>query len=162
MQLFLASQHFFELAAVDQLVEVGRAAHQRATHKHHRKAGPSRPHLQGIALAPHAEVAAVLQIMMRHPGRIKGLTRLLRKRIHRHSNDHHRVLRDRLLDLLHDGLLTGSNDRADRRVNTGFIQDGAGHEQSFERVFRQHPQHRANLEPCVGGYYLHSIGALQQ
>ena len=45
-----------------------RAAHQLALDEHHRKGRPARPHLQRIAPAPFAEVAAVLQVLVRHAG----------------------------------------------------------------------------------------------
>src|SRR5438552_7593030 len=57
-----------QLAALDELREIARPADQHAFDEHHRERRPPGPHLQREAPAPLAEVAAVLEILVREPG----------------------------------------------------------------------------------------------
>src|SRR5438045_4046269 len=76
-----------QLSARDQPRHIVRAADQHALHEHHGKGRPAGPHLEYEAAAVFAQIAAVLEILVREPGGIERLPRLLRKRIHAPADD---------------------------------------------------------------------------
>src|SRR5438309_233192 len=84
-----------QLSLLDQLRDIVRAADQHALHEHHGKGRPAGPHLEDEAAAVFAEIAAVLEVLVREPGGIERLSRLLRKRIHTHADDDDVVRRHR-------------------------------------------------------------------
>src|SRR6266853_3587298 len=72
------------LSLLDQPRYILRASDQHALHEHHGKGRPAGPHLEDEAAAVLAEVAAVLEVLVREPGSIQRLPRPSRKRIHAH------------------------------------------------------------------------------
>src|SRR3954467_11524775 len=91
-----------ELPALDEPLKLARAADQDPFDEHHRQRRPARPHLEREPLAPAAEVAAVLEILVREAGFVEELARLLRKWVLAHANYHDLVRRYRVLHLFHD------------------------------------------------------------
>src|SRR3954451_5882812 len=97
-----------ELPALEQALELARAADQDPFDENHRQRRPARPHLEREPPAPAAEVAPVLEIPVREPGVVEELARLLRKRILPHADHHDLIPRHRVVHLLHDvGAVTG-------------------------------------------------------
>src|SRR6267143_1312680 len=93
-----------QLAALDELCEVARAADQHALHEHHRNGRPAGPHLERKAPAPLAEIAAVLEIPVREPGLSEQLARFPRKRVLAHADLDDLVRRHGVADFHHDVL----------------------------------------------------------
>jgi len=63
----LIRKHAFgltKLSSFHQFFNITVTAHQHALDKHHGKCGPTRPHFEGVALAPFTEVTAVFQIVV--------------------------------------------------------------------------------------------------
>src|SRR5256885_15319229 len=115
------------LATLDQALKIARAADQDPFDEHHRQRRPPRPHLEDEPPAPAAEVAAVLEILVREPGVVEELARLLRKRVLLHADHHDLIRRHRVLHLFQD-LGTVSGDLCARsRMDLRFVEDTAGH-----------------------------------
>src|SRR5688572_22681253 len=117
-----------KLAAFEHRLEIARAADEHAFHEHHRQRRPAGPHLEREAAAPLAEVAAVLEVLVREPRVVEELARLLRKRVLLHADHHDVVRRDRGLHLFHDVGAIARDLRAHRRIDLVFAQDGSRHE----------------------------------
>src|SRR5712692_11667834 len=120
-----------ELPACDEALEILRSADEHALHEHHGKSGPAGPHLEHEALSPLAQVAAVLEILVREPGGVQRLSRLLRKRILPHADDDDAVRRHRRLDFLQDVGAVARDLFAHGGMDLRFGEDGAGHGVSF-------------------------------
>src|SRR3989475_12117603 len=116
-----------ELSLLDQPREILRAAAQHALHEHHGKGGPAGPHLEDEAAPPLAEIAAVLEVLVRETGGGERLPRLLRKRIHAHADDDDVVRRHRRLDLLQDVCAVARDLLAHGGMDLRFGEDSAGH-----------------------------------
>src|SRR6266852_6538005 len=116
-----------ELPACDEALEILRAADEHALHEHHGKSGPAGPHLEHEALSPLAQVAAVLEILVRETGGIERLPRLLRKWILAHADHDDAVRRHRRLDLLQDVGPVARDLLAHRGMDLRFGEDSAGH-----------------------------------
>src|SRR3954469_23081124 len=91
-----------ELAALDQALKIARAADQDPFDEHHRQRRPASPHLEREPLAPAAEVAPVLEILVPEARFVEELARLLRKRVLPHTDYDDLIPRDRVLHLFHD------------------------------------------------------------
>src|SRR5262245_7881637 len=57
-------EHSVELTALDELDEIVGAADERSLDEDHRKRRPAGPHLERVASPPHAEVRAVLEVLV--------------------------------------------------------------------------------------------------
>ena len=62
------AERALQLTAGHEPLELARAADQRALDEHHRKGRPAGPHLQRVAAAPLAEVAAELEVVVGDAG----------------------------------------------------------------------------------------------
>src|SRR6186713_962229 len=62
-----------ELAAADQLFEIGGAPDQHALDEDHRERRPAGPHLERVAAPPRVEVTAVFEILVRDAGGVERL-----------------------------------------------------------------------------------------
>src|SRR3954467_1818817 len=80
-----------ELPTLDEALELASAADQDPFDEHHRQRRPAGPHLEREPPAPAAEVAAVLEILVREPRLVEELARLLRKRVLLHA-DHNDLI----------------------------------------------------------------------
>src|SRR5439155_13814182 len=116
-----------ELSLLDQPREILRASDQHALHEHHGKGGPAGPHLEDEAAAPFAEIAAVLEVLVREAGGGERLPRLLRKRIHPHADDDDVVRRHGRLDFLQDVCAVARDLLAHGGMDLRFGEDSAGH-----------------------------------
>src|SRR5258706_52458 len=77
---------------------------------------------------PLAEVAAVLEVLVRLAGGVEQLARLLRERVHAHADDHDIVRGHRVLHFLYYGAVVVRDALARGGVDVGFVEDGARHE----------------------------------
>ena len=96
-------------------------------HEDHWEARPARPHLQGRASAPLFEIAAVLDVFIRHAGSVERFAGLAWKRVLPHAHHHHGVARHGLLHFDHDGALMTADLVAHGAVDVLLGKYGSGH-----------------------------------
>lgn len=117
----------FELPRCNEFFDVAVPAYQHTIDKNHWKRGPPGPQLEGIALAPIAEIAAVLKVMVLQFGLCEAFLNGFADGVLSHAYHHHAVLADGCQYLFYDFAVMIGHQALNGRVNEGFAQNVSWH-----------------------------------